>query len=481
MKKFFLRANIFVIFSAVLTIFIFNNIHPVLAQNDSGAGDIRKIAELEDRLRKEPENFSFETHNELRHLYNGRDERKMFYHCDTIFRNSVMNPYILSILSGWKLDKDPGAAVSALENARGKYPVFYFVTLACLIKEGELHLKLGDEGAARKKFALAAASSAEGTQKYKTIAAAAELNIGRKAAPGPWTIPVLEIRYFPLTPDGKNIDIAVTSNVGAPLDEIRRKCERLTKEVASALEEGSRFRAYKDAGAKPSLKYKVIDTIEFLEPLPHHAFKKFPDYKKILERIDIKEFVEKKGVKEVWIWGYHSKELAPWESNMASPRGDISNSDRDPDDLPILTSTYTVFHYNYERSASEATENHMHQIESLLAHFNRELFELFTGKPGKWRCGNCHYPPNGRTDYDWTNKEYASTDIEDWRPEGIGEEISINCDRWNGDSLKWFIYWMQSLPGEGNALRYGGKTLTNWWVVVGDYDGAVNEKNAMMK
>src|SRR5689334_3941539 len=118
-----------------------------------------------------------------------------------------------------------------------------------------------------------------------------------------WTVPVLNIRYFPVTADGKRIDIAVTSNVDAPLDKIRAKVDRMTKQAAEALTEGSRFRAYNNPNARPSLQYKVIEDVEHLESLPHDPKKKgFPDYTKILEREDVKKWVEDKGVKEVWIW-----------------------------------------------------------------------------------------------------------------------------------------------------------------------------------
>src|SRR5213075_742556 len=146
-------------------------------------------------------------------------------------------------------------------------------------------------------------------------------------ANSPWTVPILEIRYFPVTP-GQRIDINVTSNVNSKLSDSRSKCDRMTRQAIESLQEGSRFRAYNNPAAKPSLIYKVVATKEHLEPLPRNEKKpKFPDYAKILEREDIKSWVEGKGVKEVWIWGYHSKDLAPWESNMASPFGDISNSD----------------------------------------------------------------------------------------------------------------------------------------------------------
>ncbi|HNQ87557.1 MAG TPA: hypothetical protein PKM73_02855 [Verrucomicrobiota bacterium] len=62
---------------------------------------------------------------------------------------------------------------------------------------------------------------------------------------------------------------------------------------------------------------------------------------------------------------------------MSSRHGDVSNSDRDPDDLPVLKHAYTVYHY-----------------------------------------------------------------------------------------------WMQHLPGPENDLDFKGRALGNWWVFLGDYDGA---------
>jgi hypothetical protein len=292
-----------------------------------------------------------------------------------------------------------------------------------------------------------------------------------------WTVPVLNIRYFPVTADGKRIDLAVTSNVGAPLDEIRAKVNRMTKQAAEALTEGSRFRAYNNGNAKPSVQYKIIEDIEHLEPLPHNPNKKaVPDYIKILEREDVKKWVEEKGVKEVWIWGYHSKQLAPWESNMASPHGDVSNSDQDPADLPVLKKTYTVYHYNYERDTQEAVHNHIHQIEAVMRKHGGPLWRTFEGKKGAWRAGNCHFPPNAEHDYDYDNPRTVQSDIEDWRPEGFGTMKPLSSKIWDGDSLKWFVYWMRSIPGYENGLTYKGRKLTNWWVYFGDYDGAVDGK-----
>ena len=55
-------------------------------------------------------------------------------------------------------------------------------------------------------------------------------------------------------------------------------------------------------------------------------------------------------MKEIWLWGYHNSEIAPAESNMSSPTtGDISNSLRFEDDLPIYDRTYVLYNYNYAR------------------------------------------------------------------------------------------------------------------------------------
>jgi hypothetical protein len=292
----------------------------------------------------------------------------------------------------------------------------------------------------------------------------------------PYRIPVLVINYFPVR-NGR-IDRRITGDVDAPLDQIRRHTTQTTQQVIDALERGSAYHQYKEPTAPPSLRYQILDTIELLEPLPTwwKAGHRVPmtDYNAILHRVNIQTWVEQRGVKEVWLWGYHGGVIDLWESNMAGPYGDISNSDRDPHDLPVLDKTYTVYHYNYQRGPSEAVEDHMHQIEAVLRHIDPHLFwEKFVGKPGEGRCGWSHYPPNGVRDYDWRNPAYVWTDIEDWQPDRGGQPQRLNCDRWRGDSLTWFVYWMQNLPGHANGLTYRGRPLTNWWTFMGDFDAAM--------
>ncbi len=321
----------------------------------------------------------------------------------------------------------------------------------------------------------------------------------------PIEIHIVIVKYFPL--DGDRIDVRVTGDWGDLLSATREKTERITRQTITSLEEGSRYHGYKDRNAKPSLKYKILDVREFLQPLPLRTKRpgdKVPmtDYAKIMADIDIKTFVEQKGVKEVWLFAYHGDVVGLWESNMSSPYGDVSNSDCDTNDLPVLKHTYTVYHYNYQRDVGEAVEDHTHQIEYLLNYVDgRDTTPtdkwpdlLFWGKfvgsdvsdkmvPVKtqdgrqvYRCGWTHYAPNSESDYDWSNPRTIETDIEDWQPEGVGKTQKINCNRWQGNDLKWKIYWMQNIPGANNGLAFKGKRLTNWWIFKGDWDYVATNK-----
>lgn len=326
----------------------------------------------------------------------------------------------------------------------------------------------------------------------------------------PIEIPIVIVKYFPV--DGDKIDIKVTGDWGDLLSATREKTERIAQQTIAAMEDGSRYHGYKDKNAKPSLKYKILDVKEFLQPLPLRPKRqgdKVPmtDYAKIMAAIDIRTFVEQKGVKEVWLFAYHGDVVGLWESNMSSPYGDVSNSDCDPNDLPVLKRTYTVYHYNYQRDVGEAVEDHTHQIEYLLNYVDgRDTTPaqkwpdlLFWGKfvgsdvsdkmvPVKttdgrqvYRCGWTHYAPNSEGDYDWANQRVVETDIEDWQPEGLSKTQMINCNRWQGNDLKWKIYWMQNIPGANNSLTFKGKHLTNWWLFKGDWDYTMKNKAKLVE
>lgn len=308
------------------------------------------------------------------------------------------------------------------------------------------------------------------------------------------TIKVFVVSFFPV--HGDQMDRTATGDVGGSYAELKAKTQRLTKAACDALEQGSTFRGYK-LPSPPSLRYEVVGEIEIKEAIPTRPKQgnnpPLPDYNAIMNRIDAKKWVEERGVQEIWMWGYHGNN-GLWESNMASPTGDVSNSDRDPNDLPVFARTYTVYHYNYGRGLGEMLENHMHQLEHLLNHvdgrestppekWNELLFwGKFVGSDASHkivttpaRCGWTHYAPNSERDYDWANPRYVETDIEDWHPDKIGKTQRMNADRWDRDPIKWRIYWMQAIPGLGHGLTYRGRKLRNWWSFKADWDRAKRE------
>ena len=318
-------------------------------------------------------------------------------------------------------------------------------------------------------------------------------------------IPVISIRYLP-TADGTLLD-PNASGSAARVDETIARIDAMEAETKFMLEEGSKFRGYAFPEARPMAGYRVVRVINVFEPLPPDASLDhpsgtpgvwFPHYDSIIRRFDLADLINSQGVREIWLWGYHYGTIAPVESNMSSPiTGDISNSHRYADDLPVLDHTYILYNYNWDRSSNESVHDHGHQIESMLAHVatlqdgNADLFwKSFTGRddngqPITGRCGNTHMPPNTTSDYDYANPAFAASDIFNWSPAG-GPTQDVNADTWGSliyawpsgnfpDALtehNWYVFWMQSIPGFDHTIPYdlGAGLITNWMAAIYDWD-----------
>lgn len=324
-----------------------------------------------------------------------------------------------------------------------------------------------------------------------------------------WEMPVLIIRYVP-TMDGLTVD-SQESGFSGSINSLKNNINRFNNQVKFSLEEGSRFRGFGSQGPKPSLGYRVVKMITVYEPLPpdplHTAGEgaTFPDYAQIVERFGGQSAVMEENVREIWLWGYHTNTIVPAESNMSSPvTGDVSNSNRWNDDLPIYDRTYTLYNYNYTRSSNEAVHNHGHQLEAIYGHTNwlqtgndHFFWRQFVGfnSSGQFvrgRCGACHFPTNAVQDYDYENPTFALSDCMDWTPGGTGNWTQVNRDTWGDISYNWpygqipggrieahfYTFWMQCMPGRGNTIPFGANQLTNWWFLTGDWDSAVRTTSA---
>lgn len=346
------------------------------------------------------------------------------------------------------------------------------------------------------------------------------------AAGAQWEVPVVVVAYIP-TADGVNLDVRKSPDFWAllplSLDSVEQRVLDYSRRRKMMIEEGSRFRGYRDPGALPAIGYRVVEYfIVYDIPPPSNrsgpgilGSPRFPDFFKVFADLGLSQLINGKGVREVWFAessfdasfpsydpAIHKTEdmRVNFESNMSSPTtGDISNSFRWNDDLPILNHTYVLYGVNFRRSQAEAVHNVGHQLEAMLGHANwlqdgnTDLFwKQFVGQNAQGefitgRAGWTHMPPNTTTHYDYLSPTNAASDIEDWRPDATGARTVVNRDTWGTLTFpwpgvqpfhqqvesQWYTYWMQNFPGRGNQIPHGSRWMTNWWAFVGDWDAAI--------
>ncbi len=347
-------------------------------------------------------------------------------------------------------------------------------------------------------------------------------------------VPVLVLNYFPIK-DGK-VDIEITQNWGdESLDNLRNRAKFLAESGAEALTRASIYKGYKNPLGVPYLNYKIVETKEFLRPIlraenPDWGY--VADHYNELNKINICDYVDKKGVKQVWIFMYHKDRpsgadgqpvkdtsrhnVAPDESNMAMGKksrifwnlagyGDVSNSRR-INDLPTCENTYTLFEYDYGRGVGNILEDHGHQIEHVLNWVDRReetppnewrnllFWGHYVGSDASYKivqaeCGWTHYAPNSLSDYDWRSERKAYSECENWNPDGeiFKNAKVVDCHTWYGavcdddGGEKFKIWWMQNIPGKDSGITYEGKKLRNWWEFIGDFDAAVAKGKSLVE
>lgn len=322
----------------------------------------------------------------------------------------------------------------------------------------------------------------------------------KATAPSSQDVKVLVLNYFPLDATGTKLDKSITDS-NKTLEEARNWTATYTQQGIEKLTEATRYHGYKDPSSQPYLRYSVLETKEFLKPTPKNPDHNKPDYKKILtEDVNICDYVDNRGVRQVWMWSYHFGDIAPDESNMSMGTRsksfwdtldyvDISNSNR-INDMPICQNTYTLYNYNYERALGELLEDHGHQLEVLFDWVHwwiisryKEVYLSGKDPPTVARCGWIHSPPNTTAEYDWNNSKEVLSSCEDWKPDDPdrgGTSKLVSCHTWqgancDGDSgVAFKVWWMQNMPGYNNGIvcRNGG-TSKNWWEFYGDLDSAL--------
>lgn len=347
------------------------------------------------------------------------------------------------------------------------------------------------------------------------------------------TVPVVIINYLP-TLDGVYLDKYKTINSnGTWNDSYRYSIERaktkiLTEKIIEKkyIEQGTRYHDYGTNTVKPyvnidvvayinvsDIKYvkvdsSMVDTLGNGTKVKSYFYRL--DFNELLTRINLKNYVENLGVKEVWFTSF-TKEIGEYsygvpESNMAGPYGNISNGGLP--NIPTYNKTYVMYGFNGWRGVDTDLHNRGHQIERQMKELDYNTWLNFT----KGNAGIItHWAPNSLNSYEYGNKSFAKSDIQTWKPSG-GTLVDVNVYTWlnktysfesqinmiapgafatgivdyskdisypNANQLmgattevKYHVFWWQSMPGYQNGIVDGGKTVTNWWDIFYNWDDA---------
>jgi hypothetical protein len=332
-------------------------------------------------------------------------------------------------------------------------------------------------------------------------------------------VPIVVVNYYP-TLNGIDVDTKRSPGLGTAspitLDGIKEKTVQFLNLTKYGLEQGSKFRGYNNPSQVSSVSFKIVKYINVYEikkgmmDRPGGVVYQ-PEYIELFTKINLKQLIENEGVKEVWFSlrpisneypVVKNENISPEnfinlpESNMSSPTGDVSNSVRYQNDLPVYNKTYVVYGYNLETSSANMIHNRGHQIEAQLSHLDGKFWGNHSiktdGYADSTRLGCTHKPPNTTKDYDWNNKSFAMSDIEDWKPTG-GTKKLINSDRWmninytpptpvnsipydpNDSQMKWLIFWMQSIPGYNNGIT----GVNDWWDLFYNWDNSIKNNSKL--
>jgi len=230
------------------------------------------------------------------------------------------------------------------------------------------------------------------------------------------------------------------------------------------------------------------DTPGTLQNLAESQGKVSFDYNAMIDYYDLDTKRNSGAIDEVWVYAHPFAGM--YESQLVGPGAFWWNSP--PLDNPNLEKLLSVMGWNYERGLDCAVHSVGHRVESAIRHVygrwdcqnpepnNWELFTRFDkDMPGQAHIGNIHFPPNGQSDYDYSNTRYVITYADNWKryPILLDQTRNINCSEWGCTHLGYMRWWFNQLP------RYAGVTdgiLNNWWYYFVDYEGAVERAEQLM-
>ncbi|MBN2257062.1 MAG: hypothetical protein JW704_04465 [Anaerolineaceae bacterium] len=328
-------------------------------------------------------------------------------------------------------------------------------------------------------------------------------------------VPVLVMAYYP--PDPANplfLDPVETGWSGRLISNMQQATQDMVSAGQELISDATRYHGYKDLNAPIYLDYYTYNKIEYFVPMPrgyplaNNQYR--PNYNQILSDINICNYVDGYGVKEVWIYGYHASVIVPDESKMSSKYGDISNAW--PHDeaipaqyrLPRCTNSYVMYNFTYQPGGAYAIgntiHNRMHQLENVIFYAeNRgyppnnsnvigslfwDDFSVYGSRaslPGyRASCGNTHSPPNTTMEYMYTSTAFADNNCESWNPnDSQTVYVNANCTQWGCSDTGFYKWFMQNAPGYNNGIVFNGKQMRNWWEAMFDFNQFIDSGRSL--
>lgn len=351
----------------------------------------------------------------------------------------------------------------------------------------------------------------------------------------PIPVPVLVLEYYP--PDPKNSTLLDGNETGWRQDaQIEGRTikfwEQKTQEMISKgiilINNATRYHGYKDSSAPQFLNYQILEDKKFYQPIPKGYLleKKAngdavrPDYGGILRNLNICDYVDNKGVKEIWMYGYHNDNgIVPDESRMSSKYGDVSNSYpkeqyiEEQYRMPICKNSYVLYNFTYQPNGDPGNNlhNRLHQIENIIPYaegtwpptVQNTQGSIFWGDFAEYlqedspfvqqgfrissyrsSCGNAHITPNWsnmRTQgYVYDLKQQGEFNCETWNPDDSKTAyIKAGCERWGCTDIGFYKYFMQNIPGYNNGIEYNGQKMRNWWEAMYDFNAFIDKGRSL--
>lgn len=202
------------------------------------------------------------------------------------------------------------------------------------------------------------------------------------------------------------------------------------------------------------------------------------DYNKIVNdpNLDICGRVNRGEIDEIWIYN------GPWfgfgESTLVGPNAYWYNSPPVPEPhtcnrlVPIMgpSPERTGLTGHGEGHRMESTMYRVYgSWQQNRTNHNWERFALVDAQSPDYSysgCGSIHYPPNGTSDYDYSNPSIANTNCDDFNNyPNLGDPLitvePVSCSTWGCDHYGYMMYWFSHLPSNSGCGPDG--MANDWW------------------